>query len=146
MKNIVRKIYLLVFAAIGFLLFSCAELIDCIASARPDIHPKSLATGTVGNSYNDYIDSDVTNDPNDNAYEYYFSVTGNIPIGMTYHQQGRKIYFTGIPSQAGSYTFRVRLTVNPPDSYGSNYGYYQSGNRICLDDDTTTKEFTIVIQ
>lgn len=146
MKNILRKIYLLFFAASAFLLFSCAELFDCIASARPDIHSKNLATGTVGNNYNDFIDSDVTNDPNDNAYDYYYSITGTIPPGMTYNQQGRKIYFSGIPSQAGNFTFSVRLTVNPPDSYDPNQGLFTDGNRICFGDDTTTKEFTIVIQ
>ena len=146
MKNITRKIYVLLFASSGLLLFGCAELFDCVASARPDIHSKSLLVGTVGNNYNDFIDSDVTNDPNDNAYDYYFSVTGNLPTGMTYHEQGRKVYFTGIPTQAGSFTFRVRLTVDPPDSYDPNQGLFEDGNRICFGDDTTTKEFTIVIQ
>lgn len=146
MKNITRRIYVLLFTFSAFLLFGCAELFDCIASARPNIHGKNLATGTVGNNYTDFIDSDITNETDDNAYDYFFSVIGNLPTGMTYHEQGRKIYFTGIPTQAGSFTFKVRLTVDPPDYYDPNQGLFEDGNRICFGDDTTTKEFTIVIQ
>lgn len=146
MKNIIRKMYVLLFASSAFLMFGCAELFDCVASARPDIHGKILATGTVGGNYNDFLDSDVTNDPNDNAYDYYYSVSGTIPPGMTYHQQGRKLFFSGIPSQAGSYTFRVHLKIDYPDSYDPNQGFFEDGNRICFGDDSTTKEFTIIIQ
>lgn len=143
MKNKLRKIYVLLFAAIGFLMTGCAELIDCVASARPDIHSKSLINGTVGRAYSDFIEADITNEPNDNDYDYFFSVDGNFPPGMFYHEQGRKVYFTGIPSTAGTYTFSVRLTVDPPNY--EDYGW-NGGNRICFGDDTTTKEFTIVIQ
>lgn len=143
MKNMLCKTYLFVFACSAFLLFGCAELIDCVASARPDLHSKNLNTGTVGLNYNDFLEADITNEPNDNAYDYFFQVDGNLPVGMTYHEQGRKIYFTGIPTAEGSYAFDVRLTVDPPNY--EDYGW-NGGNRICFGDDTTTKSFTIVIQ
>jgi hypothetical protein len=143
MKNIVRKIYMLLLVSSAMLLVGCSELIDCVASARPNLHSKNLKTGTVGINYNDFIDADITNEPDDNAYDYFFQVDGNLPVGMTYHEQGRKVYFTGVPTVAGTYTFNVRLTVDPPnyDDYG-----WDGGNRICFGDDTITKEFTIVIQ
>lgn len=143
MKNILSKIYVLLFATAAFLMSGCSELIDCVASARPDLHSKTLKTGTVGINYNDFIDADITNEPDDNAYDYFFQVDGDLPVGMTYHEQGRKVFFTGIPTVAGSYTFKVRLTVDPPHS--EDWGWH-GGNRICFGDDTITKEFTIVIQ
>ena len=146
MNTISKKVIALSLILLAFSLNSCAELFDCVASARPDIHGKNLATGTVGGNYNDFLDSDVTNDPNDNAYDYYYSVSGTIPPGMTYNQQGRKLYFSGIPSQAGSYTFRVHLKIDYPDSYDPNQGFFEDGNRICFGDDSTSKEFTISIQ
>ncbi len=146
MKNILRKTYVLLCASFTFLLFGCAELLDCVASTRPNLHSKSLYLGTVGNSYSDFIEADVTNDANDNDYNYYFSVTGNLPPGIRYYEQGRKIFFNGNPNQAGTFTFRVRLTINAPDYYDSNQGFFEDGNRICFGDDTTTKVYTIVIQ
>lgn len=146
MKNIIRRITLLVFVSSVFLLFGCAELFDCVASARPDIHSKNLNIGTVGNTYTDFIDSDITNETDDDAYDYFYSVSGNLPPGLNYHQQGRKLFFTGYPSQAGSFTFEVRLTVDPPDYYDPNQGLFEDGNRICFGNDTTSKEFTIIIQ
>lgn len=139
-------IYVLLLSMTSFLVISCSELIDCVASARPNIHSKILQRGYVGNVYTDFIDSDITNDSNDNDYDYYFSISGNVPPGLTYNQQGRKVFFTGYPSQAGSYTFRVKLTVDFPEYYDPNQGIFEDSNRICFGDDTTTKEFTIIIE
>lgn len=137
MKNILRKIYVLAFASTALLVSGCSELVDCVASARPNLHSKNLATGRLNLSYEDYLEADVTNDPHDDEYDYFFSVQGNLPPGMTYREQRRRIYFTGTPSQKGTYAFRVRLTVDRPN--------WNNDNRICFGDDTTTKEFTIVI-
>jgi hypothetical protein len=143
MKNILRRIYIVLFASSAFLLLGCAELYDCVASARPNLHSKNLRIGTVGAAYNDFIDADVTNEPYDNNYDYFYQVDGNLPVGMTYHEQGRKVYFTGVPTVAGTYTFDIRLTIDP--KYSDDNGW-DGGNRICLGDDTITKEFTIVIE
>ncbi len=145
MRN-TTSFYALLCILLSLTMSGCSELLDCVASARPDIHSKTLVNGTVGHPYSDFIDSDVTNDPNDNAYDYYFSVNGNLPPGMTYHEQGRKVYFTGTPTQAGSFTFEVKLTVDPPDNYNLDGGFWNDGNRICFGNDTTKKQFTIVIQ
>ncbi|UPT69832.1 MAG: hypothetical protein M0D53_11885 [Flavobacterium sp. JAD_PAG50586_2] len=143
MKNILSKIYIFLFTATGLLLSGCSELIDCVASARPDLHSKPLNTGTVGINYSDFVDADITNEPDDNAYDYFFQVDGNLPAGITYHEQGRKVFFTGVPTVAGTYTFDIRLTVDPP--HYEDWGW-NGGNRVCFGDDTITKEFTIVIQ
>lgn len=143
MKNILHKISLVLLVSSALLVSSCAELFDCIAKAQPDIHSKVMKTGFVGTAYNDFIEADVTNDPNDNDYDYFYSITGNLPVGMSYFEQGRRVYLNGVPTVAGTYTFRVRLTIDPPNY--EDYGW-DGGNRICFGDDTTTKEFTITVQ
>lgn len=146
MINYTRSIYALLFILLSLTMTSCAELFDCVASARPNIHSKTLLTGHVGTQYNDFVDSDITNDSNDNGYDYFFSINGNLPPGMTYHQAGRKVWFTGSPTQTGSYTFTIKLTVDPPEDYNPDAGFWEDGNKICFDNDTDSKEFTIVIQ
>lgn len=145
MKNILRKTYVVLFTFSAFLLSGCSEMFDCVASARPNLHSKTLLSGNAGNPYSDYIDADVTNDTHDNDYDYYFTVIGNLPPGMTYREQRRSVYFTGTPTQAGTYTFKIRLTVDPPDYYDEDGGLFDDSNHICFGDDTTTKEYTIVI-
>jgi len=105
--------------------------------AKPNLHSKALTNGHIGNNYSNFIEADVTNDPNDDDYDYFFSIDENLPPGMTYHEQGQRVYFSGTPTQAGTFNFKVRLTVD------TKYNY---DNRFCFGDDTITKEFTIVIQ
>jgi hypothetical protein len=146
MKNIIRKMYLLVIVASAFLLFGCSELLDCVANARPNIKSKVLRIGTFGITYNDFVEADIINDSDDNSYYYSFSISGNFPPGMSYNQQGNKVFFNGSPTQSGSFTFKVSLTVDPPEYYDPNQGFFEDGNRICFGNDTTAKEFTIIIQ
>ena len=136
MKNIIRRISLLLVAFSAFLFFGCAELVDCVAPAKPNLHSKTLFNGSVGLSYTEFVEADITNDPNDDDYDYFFSVDNNLPPGMTYFEQDRKVFFSGTPTQAGSFTFKIRLTVDPKYNYD---------NRLCFGDDTTTKSYTIVI-
>lgn len=143
MKKTILKIFVVLFASSALLLSGCSELIDCVASARPNLHSKTLYNGTVGSNYSDFLEADITNEPDDNAYDYFFQVDGDLPMGLTYHEQGRKLFFSGVPTVAGIYTFKVRLTVDPPNY--EDYGW-SGGNRICFGDDTITKEFTITIQ
>lgn len=144
MKKIFRKIVVLFFASSALLLSGCAEMFDCIAKAEPNLHSKNLAPGRVGIAYTDFIDADVTNDPNDDEYDYFFSVEGNLPAGITYHEERRRIVFTGNPTQAGRFIFKVRLTIDPDEDYSDDP--FDDGNRICFGDDTITKEFTMLIQ
>ena len=145
MKSTARNLYFILITLSALLVSGCAELIDCVASARPNIHSKNLATGNFGLPYSDFIEADVTNEPNDDAYIYYFSVDGNLPPGMTYREQNRRITIFGTPTMSGSFTFRVNLTVDPPDYYDGNNGFWDDSNQICFSDDSTSKEFTIVI-
>jgi len=130
-----------------FLTFnSCSELIDCIASTKPELASKSLPTGYTNQSYSNFISASVKNDSNDDDYDYYFSVSGNFPPGMTYFEQGRRLYFSGAANQGGVYTFKVTVTIDYPEYYDEEQGFWEDDNRICFGNDTVSKEYTITIQ
>lgn len=130
-----------------FLFFnSCSELIDCIASTKPELNSKLLPSGYTNQNYSNFITASVKNDPNDDDYDYHFSISGNYPPGMTYFEQGRRLYFSGKANQAGTYTFKVTVTIDYPEYYDPDQGFWEDNNRICFGNDTTSKDYMITIQ
>ncbi len=121
---------------------SCNELADCIASTTPELQSKILKEGNVGSEYSDKINSEVKNDPNDNAYGYYFNVEGKLPDGLAYTVSHRVFSINGIPTKAGTFKFKVILRIDPPHDWDEDGG---DSNRICFGDDTTEKTYTIKI-
>ena len=129
-----------------FTTYSCSELIDCIASTKPELKSKSLSLGYTGQPYSNFIEASVKNDSNDDDYDYHFSISGNFPPGMTYFEQNRRLYFSGAANQGGTYTFKVTVTVDYPEYYDTDQGFWEDDNRICFGDDTVSKNYTITIQ
>ena len=125
---------------------SCSELIDCIASTKPELKSKILRLGYTGQTYSDFIEASVKNDSNDNHYDYYFTVDGNFPPGLTYSEQGRKLIFSGSGNQGGTYTFKVIVTIDYPEYYDEEQGFWEDDNRICFGNNTVSKNYTITIQ
>lgn len=134
------------FAVFGMLsLTSCDELTDCIASANPSLENKLLLDGFKGTAYADTISAEVKNDPNDNSYDYYFNVVGSMPSGLSYNVNHRRFNISGTPTQTGTFTFKLILRVDPPESYDDDGGFFNDGDRICFGDDTTERTYTIKI-
>ena len=129
-----------------FTTYSCSELIDCIASTKPELKSKSLSLGYTGQPYSNFIEASVKNDSNDDDYDYHFSISGNFPPGMTYFEQNRRLYFNGAANQGGTYTFKVTVTIDYPEYYDTDQGFWEDDNRICFGDDTVSKNYTITIQ
>ncbi|TDP59446.1 putative Ig domain-containing protein [Flavobacterium dankookense] len=129
-----------------FTTYSCSELIDCIASTKPELKSKSLSLGFTGQPYSNFIEASVKNDSNDDDYDYHFSISGNFPPGMTYFEQNRRLYFSGAANQGGTYTFKVTVTIDYPEYYDTDQGFWEDDNRICFGDDTVSKNYTITIQ
>lgn len=129
-----------------FTTYSCSELIDCIASTKPELKSKSLSLGYTGQPYSNFIEASVKNDSNDDDYDYYFSISGNFPPGITYFKQNRRLYFSGAANQGGTYTFKVTVTIDYPEYYDTDQGFWEDDNRICFGDDTVSKNYTITIQ
>ncbi len=146
MKRILKIIALLCLT-LSFTATGCGELLDCIANAKPTLPSKTLAIAHMGLPYNETIQASVTNASNDDAFIYYLSVDDGLPPAIDYHQQGRKIIFTGNPTATGTYTFKVHLTVDYPDSAdGDDDDPFYDSNNICLSNDDTSRNYTIVVQ
>lgn len=123
----------------------CSEMLDCIASAKPELESKTLLTGYLELPYEDYITASVKNTSNDNSFYYYFSIDGGLPPGLTYSEEGRDLVFYGNPTQRGTYTFKVIVTVEYPESDDPDGGFWEDDNRICFGNDTVSENYTITI-
>lgn len=130
-----------------FALSACSELLDCIASAKPEIPSDGLPNAYLGFLYNQSITCQVKNASNDDAFYYYFDIEGSLPPGISYSVVGRKIYFVGTPTVAGTFTFKVNLKIEAPEDYDDNDdGVFDDDDRICFGNDTTQRTFTITAQ
>lgn len=144
MKN---KLFTLLVIIPLFTLSGCSELIDCIGSSKPEIATNELRNGYVGFAYNESITAQVRNNSNDDSFYYYFDIEGTVPPGISYSFVGRKIYFTGAPTQTGVFTFKVNLKIEAPEDYDDDDdGIFEDDDRICFGNDTTQKTFTITVQ
>ena len=140
MKQLVFIILLFSF----FTFNSCENVVDCIINVRPVLSDKTLPIGGVNQYYSEVISAEIKNEPQDNAYDYYFDVRGKIPDGLEVIYDYRDIFIEGMPTRAGRYTFTVYLDVDAP------YGYYydEFGNERyddALCSDSTSRTYTIVI-
>lgn len=141
------KILLFLCLPLCFTTTGCGELFDCIINARPTLPSKTLVNGQLGMSYNESIQASVKNAPNDDSFIYYLSIDQGLPPGISYYQQGRKIIFTGIPTASGTYTFRVDLTIDYPEIVDDDEDDPLSdSNNICLGNDSTSRNYTIVVE
>ena len=124
---------------------SCENVIDCIINVRPELSDKKLAIGGVNQYYSETIHAQIKNEPKDNAYDYFFNVSGNIPDGLEVVYEYRKVIIEGVPLKSGRYRFTVYLDVDAPNGY-----YYDEDGNERYDDalcsDSTSKTYTIAIK
>ena len=142
MKKYTNNYIIYFFLFMSFTLInSCDDIIDCIINKNPVLNDKDLKVGTVNEFYSDYISAEIENEPNDNSYNYYFGVSGNLPIGLEWYVENRKVVFEGIPLETGSFEFKIELLV-------SGGGYWDSETDTWDEDlcnDSTSGKFTITI-
>lgn len=128
-----------------FTFTNCENVVDCIINVRPVLSDEKLAFGGVNQYYSEKIYAEIKNEPQDNAYNYYFDVRGNIPDGLDVIIDYREVFIEGTPTKAGRYTFTVYLDVDPPDGY-----YYDEDGNERYDDslcsDSTSRTYTIAIK
>ncbi len=127
----------------GFLAFfalvfsSCDEVYECVFNINPEIHQRQLLVGVVGERYEDRITAEVRNDVNDNAYDYFFDIIGELPPGIFVDFNRRSVEIFGIPEEAGNYRFQVELFVERFDYDGFD------GSPTCSE--STIREFTLQV-
>ena len=136
------KQYLLIILLISFFSFSgCEDVLDCIINVRPELHAKTLAVGHIDKYYSETISAEIKNEVHDNAYDYYFDVSGKLPDGVeAYYNRHREVVFKGIPKESGQFIVRVFLEVIP------HYDEFENdrvNGPLCTDN--TSRTYTLVI-
>ncbi|PRP66038.1 hypothetical protein [Nonlabens agnitus] len=137
-----RKLYLL-FIVLSLSFISCDPLTDCIIPTRPELPSSIFNTAVAGQYYEHSLRAQVNNDPRDDSYVYYFTVTG-LPRGMDYEQEGRRLFIFGNPSERGDYRIRVFLTVEPIFFTDDDGGILEDGDTLC--EDSTSRDYTLSVR
>lgn len=133
-KNITTIILV---AALALFMQGCDEIYECVFNINPEIHDRPLELGLVGEQYYGIITAEISNEVNDNDYDYDFEVFGELPPGIFFDINRRSIEFFGVPEERGTYRFSVELFVESYDYYGYD------GSPTCSD--STVRDFTIQV-
>ena len=76
-------------------------------------------------------------DKNDDDFNYYFDFIGRPPNGINYFIEHRRIYFSGVPTEKGVFSFSIQLSIGE--------GIIVPDDGICFGDDSTSKTYRITI-
>ena len=96
---------------IVFTFLSCDEELECLFGLKPEINTKTISSAIVNQEYFDRITAEVDNAVNDDSFDYFFTITGDIPEGIDVIFFPRSIEFRGAPEETGSFDFTVFLAV-----------------------------------
>jgi hypothetical protein len=111
---------------LALMLGACGGPLDDLAWACIDLDGPELTTGglpaaTLGQDYSATVEAEIVNEPyDDSLYDYAFQIRGTLPPGLQLRQVGwqRRIEIHGKPTAAGSYGFKVMVSVS--DRYGTS--------------------------
>ena len=113
------------------------EINECINKVAPKLPPKNLVQGQVGVQYFESIQAEVKN-ANDDSFDYEFSLdSGSLPAGITYDWDGRLLKFSGTPTVAGTFKFKIKVRI-PLSIYGP-------GDGVCFGKVYDRENYTITI-
>ena len=113
------------------------EAIDCVFRMSAQLDERSLEKATVGVFYDQKLVASVNNTPNEHHFEYYFTITGDIPPGLEANVSDRTIFFRGIPSEEGRYNFNVHVDIE--------YTGDPEDERYCFKDPSLTRTYVIEV-
>ncbi|WP_422860132.1 hypothetical protein ACOKFD_04325 [Flagellimonas sp. S174] len=120
-----------------FIFCGCDEILECVFNINPQINQKQLVVGVVGERYRDRITAQINNEVNDNDYDYFFDVIGELPPGIFVEFNRRSVEIFGTPEESGVYRFQVELFVERFDFNGFD------GSPTCSESDI--REFTLQV-
>lgn len=125
-------------------LFGCQDILECVINRRPELPNKTLSIAHTNDNYYEVINAQIKNEPRDNDYYYYFSISHNLPDGMDVYVEYRSVIIEGYPSSQGQFYIDVDLRVEEYEDY---YDYCENQFNDCdgLCVETTSKIYHLRI-
>ncbi|WP_196888811.1 hypothetical protein [Aureivirga sp. CE67] len=106
------KFKFLILAFVSFVFTSC-DPFDCIVPRGPELPKKKDFYTGANREFRFEIEAEVKNQPNDDHYDYYFTLEGNYPSTLKYRREGvRTLVVYGTIPQAGTYEFIATVSVD----------------------------------
>jgi len=134
----------LAFICMSLLFTNCQDILECIINRHPELPKKTLAVAEVNQSYFETINAEIKNEPLDDSYNYYFSVNGNLPRGVSFYVDFRTLVFEGVPLVAGTYTIKVNLRVAQSSNYSDDCeNNFNDCDGLC--EESTSETYTIIV-
>jgi hypothetical protein len=90
---------------------SGCEALDCLDNDVPEFMDSTLQSAVLNQAYEDTIRIGINNDAFDDWYNYRVELTGDLPPGILFRRDQRRLYFEGTPMVVGDFGFTLRLEV-----------------------------------
>ncbi len=97
-----------------FLFFGCEDAITCIFPKVPELYSNGFPIGSTETYYYADVSAEISNEPDDDAYDYFFEVEEPLPPGLDYYINYRTISIEGTPLVSGVYEVTIYLYVEGP--------------------------------
>lgn len=94
-----------------FIVFGCEDFFECNIARDPELPEISLPIGHIGDYYYKVIRAEISNEPSDNDYDYYFTISEDFPSGLEVSVSHRDVIIEGYPNINGEFNLSVHLEV-----------------------------------
>lgn len=132
----VPKLALAGFCAL--LLGACDNPLNCLIDDRPVLDTDSLDQPVLNQVYRSHIGVSIKNNTADDVYDYKWTLTGDLPPGIDYEVNARRLRFTGTATSLGDYPYTVRVLVE-----SDNFLLDVSASQMCRQ--SVTREYTMSV-
>lgn len=94
------------------LLTGCDAVLDCLDNDGPVFNKVELRPAVLNQVYSDSIIASVRNEPQDQRFDYQFSLSGQLPAGIVADPVAQNLVFRGTPTVAGEFPFKLYVEVD----------------------------------
>ena len=110
-KSIQRYTQIAAIILLSLALSGCDSITDCLDNDGPELSPSTLPNPTLNQEYNQVVHVGIRNEPNDDRFNYEFTLSGRIPEGLQSTSAGRDMSIFGTPIELGNFDFSVTVEV-----------------------------------
>ena len=93
-------------------LTACDAAFDCLDNDGPVFEKQVLLPAVLNQVYTDTIRASVKNEPQDQRFDYRFTITGQLPAGIVAESIGQSLVFNGTATVAGDFPFTLYVEVD----------------------------------